>query len=586
MNSMANSTVPIMRNSVSLLMFTAFALIPGIAFGACHVITPSGAGSKSGSDWNNACGGFTGSCAAASLTRGDAYYVGGGSGGNYVNSTSFSTPGSTNISITGATASDHCTATGWSSSYDVSVTPATFSTNLAWSSNTSGNNQQMWYFNSGAWTINGNTCTANTVYQNGGQGIKFDGSVTSPGSASPMTELHFDSGVTSVSVNCVDVLGGGIQSALGEPKSISSLTCAGGVATATTSTPHQYNPGSQVNISGVGGSGGFNLSHGIVASRVNHNTFTYLAACTNGASASSGTVDGAYNVGFLDVHTTNLGNAPATFEQVTIRESAGTPFQFDYGAGALTVDHSAVIRYTNTPTYHAEAVTYCCGTFNGPNIVSNSYFLDGAGTAELVPLYHAVLSNWEVFGNVFAYAQGNPNDQDYFGNGLLSCINSGTSCNTVSFYNNTCANINRAPTGFYDDQGGGVWSNFSSKNNVWYNCGGVSGGTTGVVSDHDTFLNTAGLTGTGDYVLASGAVDPFAADSGVTPAFLGFQLQSASVDLHLNDGTALSAPYLLDPAGNTRGAGGAWDRGAFQFVTGTPPPTSVLPPTGVTATAQ
>ncbi len=73
---MANSTVPIMRNSVSLLMFTAFALIPGIAFGACHVITPSGAGSKSGSDWNNTCGGFTGSCAAA-LTRGDAYYVGG-----------------------------------------------------------------------------------------------------------------------------------------------------------------------------------------------------------------------------------------------------------------------------------------------------------------------------------------------------------------------------------------------------------------------------------------------------------------------------------------------------------------------------
>ncbi len=85
-----------------------------IASASCHTITPSGSGTKSGADWNNSCAGFSGSCAVASLVRGDSYYVGAGSYG----STTFNTPlsGTSIITIQAPTAADHCTATGFNSS--------------------------------------------------------------------------------------------------------------------------------------------------------------------------------------------------------------------------------------------------------------------------------------------------------------------------------------------------------------------------------------------------------------------------------------------------------------------------------------
>lgn len=104
-----------------LLLF----LLSPLAFGANHYVLPSpGAGSHNGSDWSNACSDFTGSCAAASLTRGDTYFTGGGS---YASPT-FNTPesGTTLITIKGATAADHGTATGWSNSLGVDVAAASF----------------------------------------------------------------------------------------------------------------------------------------------------------------------------------------------------------------------------------------------------------------------------------------------------------------------------------------------------------------------------------------------------------------------------------------------------------------------------
>ena len=48
----------------------------GKAFGACHAITPTGSGSKTGVDWNDAYAGLP-----AALTRGDIYYLADGSYG-------------------------------------------------------------------------------------------------------------------------------------------------------------------------------------------------------------------------------------------------------------------------------------------------------------------------------------------------------------------------------------------------------------------------------------------------------------------------------------------------------------------------
>jgi len=94
---------------VLLLLATA-----AIASASCHTITPSGAGTKSGADWNNSCAGFAGSCSVSSLVRGDTYFVASGS----YPSVTFNTPtsGTSVITITAPTASNNCTSTGWNAS--------------------------------------------------------------------------------------------------------------------------------------------------------------------------------------------------------------------------------------------------------------------------------------------------------------------------------------------------------------------------------------------------------------------------------------------------------------------------------------
>src|SRR3989338_753419 len=49
---------------------------------ANHYVRSGATGSGSGSDWANACADFTGSCAVASLVRGEVYYVATGTYGS------------------------------------------------------------------------------------------------------------------------------------------------------------------------------------------------------------------------------------------------------------------------------------------------------------------------------------------------------------------------------------------------------------------------------------------------------------------------------------------------------------------------
>lgn len=81
------------------------------AYAVCHVITPGGAGAKDGSNWSNACQGFSNACAVAALTRGDTYYLAAGAYGSIILSTANS--GTTVITLKSPTPSDHCSDTGW-----------------------------------------------------------------------------------------------------------------------------------------------------------------------------------------------------------------------------------------------------------------------------------------------------------------------------------------------------------------------------------------------------------------------------------------------------------------------------------------
>lgn len=109
-----------MKRLLELAILVALALsLPALATN--HYILPSpGTGTHAGTDWNNACSGFSGNCSGSSMVRGDTYFVGSGS---YSSLTTLSTAdsGTSVITILGATVANHGTATGWSSTYSVST---------------------------------------------------------------------------------------------------------------------------------------------------------------------------------------------------------------------------------------------------------------------------------------------------------------------------------------------------------------------------------------------------------------------------------------------------------------------------------
>jgi hypothetical protein len=103
-----------MKNIMCLTWLLMLLVLGTVTAEAANHYVRAGA-SGNGSDWANACADFTGSCAAASLVRGDTYYV---ADGTYASRT-FNTPASSNLGITikKATVSNHGTETGWDSTY-------------------------------------------------------------------------------------------------------------------------------------------------------------------------------------------------------------------------------------------------------------------------------------------------------------------------------------------------------------------------------------------------------------------------------------------------------------------------------------
>src|SRR5205807_275368 len=96
---------------LSLTLSLALSLCFGTAAqAACHVVTPSGAGTRDGSAWGNAFAGLP-----ATLVRGDSYYIATGTYPRY----RFNTPesGTTVITIKKATPTDHCTDAGFQAGY-------------------------------------------------------------------------------------------------------------------------------------------------------------------------------------------------------------------------------------------------------------------------------------------------------------------------------------------------------------------------------------------------------------------------------------------------------------------------------------
>ena len=130
-----------------MIILCSFILFPTFSWCATHYVTPSGAGSRQGSDWNNAYQKLP-----SALVRGDTYVIAGGSYGSYT----FDDSGTSQITIRKASSTEPYNddvVSGWSSSYE--STQAVFTS---------------WIFNGDNYLIDG--VTPEKAWAKSGYGIK------------------------------------------------------------------------------------------------------------------------------------------------------------------------------------------------------------------------------------------------------------------------------------------------------------------------------------------------------------------------------------------------------------------------------
>ena len=282
----------------------------------------------------------------------------------------------------------------------------------------------------------------------------------------------------------------------------------------------------------------------------------------------------------IDLHT----NTPA---HVTIRHVELEGTSNSGGGGSLAQDAVAVFGADDfTISYFYTHAIGRCPFFISPGngfLAEYGYIADFVSTGAA----HAeVASIWDFGGafptatttfryNIFGYIQGtgglmwdstsNSNARlDIYGNifwldpalsGYDNCCNgiiggwTGFAFANVHVLNNSFVNIPGAEVLSTFPNG----SNTEASNNLFYNVTSPGGGSSvwsAVTNNH--FISTTSI-GTST---STGSGNPFVNLNG-----LDFRLAGATTT-----GVSLSAPYNVDMLGNTRGADGTWDRGAYEYV--------------------
>ena len=460
-------------------IYVAWCLVP-LAFtvsahAAVYCAIPGGRGAQTGSDWNNACNGFSGACKWSALARGDVLYF----AGNGLVSTHYqpqgvvSTPvsGTTLITIKGATASDHGTNTGWTMALGVDSSPA------IWDLGTSPAGQNFVIFTSGYWDISG-------------QGVA--------GTSAPTLTKRSDPTQYGIRI------------------------------TPPTSCPtNQY-------VFFMGDSSGQDTSH---------ITFEYISADFTGCGTAS--VSRAI--------TEDQGQGTHGNDTNRYLYCAGCQgiVNHRYGSGTQTANNLDEYLYGVKPfndgTHHGEQIN-CFGCAN--LTIRYTYLENCVGTACITANDdegghdNPSIYNSAVYGNIFNGWTS--------GNGALASTTRSSIQNTV-VYNNT----------FTNGQGG-----------PWFACVSCASGSGNTV-ENNLVYNMSAVLGNGvttnDYNAYYSATNVPSETHGQTASGNPF-VSSATGDLHLTAATAsglsLSTPYNTDADGNTRGADGTWDRGAYEFTSG------------------
>jgi len=241
-----------------------------------------------------------------------------------------------------------------------------------------------------------------------------------------------------------------------------------------------------------------------------------------------------------------------------VHETGNTQFQINYGSSTgFTCEYNYIYKnHTLSNANHDEAfsLTFANSTIRYnilQDIMSSGFICDAAGG---VP----VISNWEIYGNVFFWDtnyQANPGT--FLGDGMIGFFGETYSGhfyfinNTIAGITNTVTQVSSYNSGFYMGSVPSTASSVVIENNIWYNSEYCEDNSYG---DYNTYYKSDKANDTGAHSTTSNS-NPFVNVNG-----FNFQLTAATPA-----GVAFQAPYNMDMLGNTRGADGVWDRGAFEF---------------------
>lgn len=220
----------------------------------------------------------------------------------------------------------------------------------------------------------------------------------------------------------------------------------------------------------------------------------------------------------------------------------------------FTLQYSKIARNYQDAAYHGDIIEYQIG--NATNFtVRYNFFQDVVGSYGFGS-HGPVINGYYIYGNIFYFTKNS-----FFGNGLIGCLSAGGTLTNLKFYNNTIAGVmGDGGYGFGFGRMGGTGN--AAYNNIYYRASGATAHSfSDVTHSNNTFYNMAY---SGEQNLSGNPFVSFPSNlmlSGPTTA-----------------GSSFSSPYNSDMLGNTRGADGVLDRGAYEYGGSGQPLLKPIPP--------
>ncbi|MCR4275694.1 MAG: hypothetical protein NUV83_03025 [Candidatus Wolfebacteria bacterium] len=312
-----------------------------------------------------------------------------------------------------------------------------------------------------------------------------------------------------------------------------------------------------------GGPSSWKVGHGIKFYNTTYDTlFTMTNAPSNIAIRHSEFAFDTTEVSDSDAADHIYGNTAVsnfTLEYSYLHDSTRTFFLTRNWQNVL-VQYNWFARNRSTSGVHAEGWSDNYGDYY---TIRYNVWEDIEGTGVVVNLTGDDY-NWEIYGNMVFWNDSTSAIYTGVNNGIFTTRSAAAQAYNWKIYNNSVFNhrgIN-ASYHLYEGNSNAVY------NNLWYRCKNYT-----ITEMADSDYNTMIQCGSGN---AEGEHDtdlPFGSDPYVDSANGDFRLSGALA------GLALSAIYESDLTGVVRGTDGVWDRGAYEYVSGS---SDIIPPANPT----